>query len=202
MAKLIFIGEKIAGRSYELALTKTTVGRGDHNALTIRDASVSQTHCEILVHGPEVIVHDLGSSNGTFVDGVPLRNQQRQLKNGQVVRFGSVEAHLELEEPSIPDGATDITAFHSHARFLRQREGDLEKPPAVVRTLEDVPPSIPSDHTLMLPRPPHAGETFSSPIPERTSRNRAASTKTVIVIMAAGVALGLAVLLWLVFARQ
>ncbi len=202
MAKLIFIGENLAGRSYELALTKTTVGRGDHNALTIHDASVSQTHCEILVHGPEVIVHDLGSSNGTFVAGVPLHNQQRQLKHGQIVRFGSVEAQLELAATSVPDGATDITAFHSHARFLRQRQDDMEKPPAVAKPPANVPPSIPGDHTLMLPRPPHAGETLSSPIPDRTSRNGAASNKTVIVIMAAGVALGLAVLLWLVFARQ
>jgi len=202
MAKLIFIDEKLAGRSYELALTKTTVGRGDHNALTIRDASVSQTHCEILVHGPEVIVHDLGSSNGTFVDGVLLHNQQRQLKQGQIVRFGSVKAQLELEATSLADGATDITAFHSHARFLRQRQEDMENLPAVAKPPADAPPAIPGDNTLRLPRPPHAGEKLSSLIPERASSKGAASRKTVISIIAVGLALGVAVLLWLVFAGK
>ena len=84
MTKLIFIDEKFGGRVYEFVVPETTVGRGGHNTLTIRDASVSQTHCEILAYGPEVIVRDLGSSNGTFVNGERLHNQQRQLKAGQV----------------------------------------------------------------------------------------------------------------------
>src|SRR3989442_1695378 len=56
MTKLIFIDEKFGGRVYEFVVPETTVGRGDHNMLTIRDASVSLTHCEILAYGPEVIV--------------------------------------------------------------------------------------------------------------------------------------------------
>ena len=63
MAKLIFLGEKFAGRVYEFAVEKTTVGRGDHNTLTIHHPSVSYSHCEILDYGTEVIVRDLGSSN-------------------------------------------------------------------------------------------------------------------------------------------
>src|SRR4026208_2582560 len=97
MAKLIFLDEQFSGRTYEFALPKITVGRGDHNALTIHDNGVSQTHCEILVYGSEVIVRDLGSRNGTFVAGTLLQNHQAQLKHGQTVRFGSVEARLELD---------------------------------------------------------------------------------------------------------
>ena len=118
MAKLIFIGDKFGDRVYEFSVDKTTVGRGDHNTLTIHDASVSHTHCEILVYGPEVIVRDLGSSNGTSVNGERLHDQQRPLLSGQIVKFGSVEARLELEPPTRGDTATDVTAVYSHARHL------------------------------------------------------------------------------------
>src|SRR2546428_13236852 len=84
MAKLIFIDQRFAGRVYELVLEKTTVGRGDQNTLTIRDRSLSASHCEILTYGSEVIVRDLNSRNGTFVQGVRL-NQQSQVKSGQTV---------------------------------------------------------------------------------------------------------------------
>src|SRR5437588_10927892 len=95
MAKLIFLDDTFSGRAYELMLEKTTVGRGDQNTLVIRDGSLSATHCEILMNGSEIIVRDLDSLNGTFVDGAKL-NKQSQLKSGQTVRFGSVAARLGL----------------------------------------------------------------------------------------------------------
>jgi pSer/pThr/pTyr-binding forkhead associated (FHA) protein len=76
MPKLIFTSEPFAGRVYELTLEKTTGGRGDLNTLALGDSSVSLAHCEILVHGPEVIVRDLGSANGTFVSGMQLKRRQ------------------------------------------------------------------------------------------------------------------------------
>ena len=121
MPKLIFTGEHFAGRVYELTLEKTTVGRGDHNTLALHDPSVSLAHCEILIHGAEVIVRDLGSANGTFVNGVRLDHQQCQMKSGQTVRFGSVEAHLYLEWVSWDDTAHEETAVFANRRIARER---------------------------------------------------------------------------------
>jgi pSer/pThr/pTyr-binding forkhead associated (FHA) protein len=112
MAKLVFTTQEHAGQSYELILEKTTVGRADGNTLVIADASLSAMHCDILVNGPEVIVRDLGSRNGTTVNGRKLVNQQSQLKSGQIVRFGSVEARLEpiagIEPPTLFHTSTSI----------------------------------------------------------------------------------------------
>ena len=132
MAKLIFLDE-FGGRTYEFALSKTTVGRGDHNTLAIHDGSVSQTHCEILVYGSEVIVRDLGSRNGTFVNGELLHNQQRQLKSGQIVQFGSVKARLELEE-SLSTDTVEETAVFDYMRFRHEQE--KPKPAAAPFTLD------------------------------------------------------------------
>jgi len=154
MAKLIFTDEKFGGRVYEFALPKTTIGRGDHNTLTIRDNAVSQTHCEILVFGPEVIVRDLGSSNGTFVNGERLHNQQRPLLAGQIVKFGSVTARLELEAQSASDTATDETAIHSYAQYLREQQKQPKTPANAAMTLPSDSESTPIQHTVLLPYSP------------------------------------------------
>ena len=199
MAKLIFIGEKFNGRVYEFAGEKTTVGRGDHNTLTIHDSSVSHSHAEVLVYGTEVIVRDLGSSNGTYVNGVRLQAQQRSLLAGQIVEFGSVLALLELESPSASDTATDITAMHSYVRHLRDEPEASKKPASASMTLDAGMPSATTDHTLMVPRPPLAEATAPSPTPDKANKPGTASNITVTVLIVAVVALGLAVLLWLAF---
>lgn len=76
MPKLVFISDHFAGRVYEPVLEKTTIGRGEGNTLVINinDSEIPHIHCQILVYGGEVIVRDLGSANGTFVDEVRLHS--------------------------------------------------------------------------------------------------------------------------------
>ena len=122
MARLVFIGENLKGRVHELVVDQTTVGRDEPNTLVIRDDSISTRHCEILVYGTEVIVRDLGSTNGTFVDGRRLHDQQCQVKGGQIVQFGSVPARLEIEEPSSTGGDTEVTAIYGLSRFMHDQQ--------------------------------------------------------------------------------
>lgn len=121
MAKLTFTDPKFAGKTYKLFLEKTTVGRSDANVLVIRDDSVSARHCEILAYGTEVIVRDLGSSNGTFVNGTRLSNSQSVVKSGQTVRIGSIEARVEIDPSDRLDHNTDMTAIFTHARAVRDQ---------------------------------------------------------------------------------
>lgn len=202
MAKLIFIGGKFDGRVYELAVQKTTVGRGEHNTLTLHDASVSQTHCEILVHGPEVILRDLGSSNGTVVNGERLRNEQRQLKGGQTVKFGSVEARLELEQSSGSDTATGVTAIFSHVRHLREHENEPKKPAALPTSFKSDPQTDVADHTIVVSRPPAVPETIGPPNPEKPGADQKPSKKLARALIVAALVLGLVVLVWIIRGRQ
>lgn len=117
MAKLIFNGEKFGGKVYEIAASRTTVGRSDVNTLSVPDSSVSERHCEIYDNGEDLIVRDLGSTNGTYLNGQLLRNAQGPLAHGGTIKFGAIEARLELPPAnSSSDTATDITAIHAHAR--------------------------------------------------------------------------------------
>lgn len=108
MPKLHFHHPDFAPLSCELPEGTTTVGRSSRNRIVLNDPSVSGDHGDLLVSWNEVIVRDHGSSNGTWVAGVRV-NGQRPANHGDVIRFGRVEARVELDEFPAGD-ATSITA--------------------------------------------------------------------------------------------
>ena len=97
MAKLIF-GTGSNQIVHTFTKHVTLLGRGRENDIVLQQPAVSLRHCLIKVNGPEVIIKDLESANGTQVNGKLIRNGQMQVKSGQVVKFGNVEARLELDE--------------------------------------------------------------------------------------------------------
>ena len=103
MAKLVILSEGMTGRSHELTVDKTTIGRVEDNAFAITDPSVSSHHCEVLLHGTDVVVRDLNSTNGTFINGEMIT--EATLKPGQILRLGQIELRLETGAPGGPAGA-------------------------------------------------------------------------------------------------
>src|SRR6185369_534800 len=95
MAKLVVLSAGMTGRSHELKVDKTTIGRVEDNTFQISEPSVSSHHCEILLRGSEVVVRDLNSTNGTFINGEKV--SETVLKPGQVLRLGQIEMRLENE---------------------------------------------------------------------------------------------------------
>jgi pSer/pThr/pTyr-binding forkhead associated (FHA) protein len=95
MAKLVVLNAGLSGRSHELTVDKTTIGRVDDNTFQIAEASVSSHHCEVLLRGSDVVIKDLNSTNGTFLNGEKV--SEVVLKPGQTLRLGQVELRLETE---------------------------------------------------------------------------------------------------------
>ena len=113
MAKLVVQSPEQKGRSYELKVDKTTIGRVEDNTFQIADASVSSHHCEILLRGTDVVIKDLNSTNGTFINDEKV--SESILKPGQKLRLGQVELSLETGDspfssapatPGAPDSMT------------------------------------------------------------------------------------------------
>jgi pSer/pThr/pTyr-binding forkhead associated (FHA) protein len=98
MAKLVVLTQSMAGRSYDLATERTTVGRVEDNSFQIAEPSVSSRHCEILLQGGDIVIKDLNSTNGTFINGEKI--SEGVLKPGQTLRLGNVE--LKLDVPGAP----------------------------------------------------------------------------------------------------
>lgn len=95
MAKLVVLTQSMAGRSCELAAERTTIGRVEDNAFQIAEPSVSSRHCEILLRGSDVVVKDLNSTNGTFINGEKV-TAEAVLKPGQTLRLGNIDLRLEV----------------------------------------------------------------------------------------------------------
>ncbi len=101
MARLVVLSEGYTGLAYELKVEKTTVGRVEDNAFQIADASVSSHHCEIIQQGNDILVRDLNSTNGSYINGEQIT--EKVLKPGQILRLGSIDVRLEVPPPA---GAT------------------------------------------------------------------------------------------------
>src|SRR5262245_27552528 len=72
--------------SLELDGTHFTLGRGEGCALQLAQTGTSRRHAEIERRGPVYSIRDLGSTNGTLVDGKPVTHAP--LKDQSVVRLG------------------------------------------------------------------------------------------------------------------
>ncbi|MFO0597478.1 MAG: FHA domain-containing protein [Myxococcaceae bacterium] len=83
----------ITGKTFPLTGTMT-VGRVAGVDLQIDDDSVSRRHAEVVVKGKEVVVKDLGSANGTTVNGAPI-TEETPLSSGDIIQFGVVEVMFE-----------------------------------------------------------------------------------------------------------
>src|ERR1044072_6109065 len=101
MPRLVVLSEGLTGRSHELKAEKTTVGRVEDNTFQIPDSSVSSHHCEVLLKGSDVVIRDLNSTNGTFINGEKIT--ESVLKPGQTLRLGQIDLRLESGAPTAPN---------------------------------------------------------------------------------------------------
>lgn len=109
MLKLVVLSPGMTGRTLELKLDKTSIGRVEDNTFQLTEPSVSSHHCEVVLRGSEVVVRDLNSTNGTYISGEQVA--ERTLKPGQILRLGQVEMRLETDAPGAPSKpAFDRTA--------------------------------------------------------------------------------------------
>jgi predicted component of type VI protein secretion system len=75
------------GKIYPIDLEDVRVGRDLSNNISISDPEVSRHHARFFIQNDNVFVEDLGSTNGTFLNGERISTPQ-QLRTGDVVTFG------------------------------------------------------------------------------------------------------------------
>ena len=91
--RLVLVGDE-ARRPWESAADRCAIGSHSTNDLVIDDATVSRFHCELQVSSEGVLARDLGSRNGTLVDGVQIK--EAMLRDGSLVQLGRASVRLEL----------------------------------------------------------------------------------------------------------
>ena len=87
LAYLVVLAGVSAGEMFKLGSEKTVVGRGPKVAVRLNDEGVSREHCQLIRDGEKVVLEDLGSTNGTFCNGI--RVDRRELTDGDKIMVGS-----------------------------------------------------------------------------------------------------------------
>lgn len=87
-ARLIAIAGSLRGMVFALPEGEASVGRVASNPICLNDLSVSRQHCVMTKEAEEFKVTDLESFNGTFVNGVPVR--EHVLKHGDQIAVGDI----------------------------------------------------------------------------------------------------------------
>lgn len=89
-SKLRVRGGPFDGCGMSLVGGITTLGRESTNDIVMDQPTVSRNHARIFYNARGYWIQDLGSANGTFVNGLRIDQQPRALENGQRIQLGSV----------------------------------------------------------------------------------------------------------------
>ncbi len=138
MAKLILSMDGLVLKEVVLTKERTTIGRKPHNDLVIDNLAVSGEHAVIVTILNDSFLEDLGSTNGTFVNGQPVK--KHFLQNGDVVELGKykirfvadmVEMNNELDRTLVRQAAAPSNTAAAATQDLGQTASMLSLSPAV-----------------------------------------------------------------------
>ncbi len=116
-----------AGSQSTVARSRVTIGRSAVNDLVLNDSSISGTHAEIVLGDTGVQVHDLESTNGTFIGGIRIRSAW--IEPGMVVKLGKTEIELSsADEVQVPiSGEDHFGALYGRSASMREVFAILER---------------------------------------------------------------------------
>ncbi len=92
-----------AGKEFPLATLKefeVSVGRDPNSGLSIQDDGISRQHGKFEHHGDYWFFKDLGSTNGSFINGIKLRHDElRLIKRGDLLQLADISLKINYESP-------------------------------------------------------------------------------------------------------
>lgn len=132
-ASLAVLAGDSEGALHELTGTAVVIGRSPEVDIVLSQAGISRGHARVLRGPGGYVIEDLGSTNGTFVEGnrihdmTPLRDRDRIQIGGVVLRFSlqdrmSHEAERRRYEMSVRDGLTEL---YNRRHFDQQLAGEF-----------------------------------------------------------------------------
>ncbi len=129
--KLTVKGPEDKTHDFPIPIGVTTIGRQTGSDLALPHSQVSRSHARIEAISQECTITDLGSSNGTYVNGEKLApNAPVTLKDGDTVKIGPFEMHFSQAEAAPEPRPSDDTLAGKAA----------EPDPSVVEEVEPPPP--------------------------------------------------------------
>jgi serine phosphatase RsbU (regulator of sigma subunit)/pSer/pThr/pTyr-binding forkhead associated (FHA) protein len=98
MPSLIFLAGPIAGRRYKLGEGEYVIGRRSDCQIFVPDMRVSRQHARLWREGEQWSLEDLGSNNGTYINGIRLQSAT-QLRHDDEITIANNKIRVEANEP-------------------------------------------------------------------------------------------------------
>ncbi len=150
IASILVRTGSLRGRRMPIRVPVVSVGRADFNDIVLAEPSVSTTHAKLQRRDGLWVISDLGSTNGTYVEGEAVEDETA-LAPGTTIRFGDVAVLFEPHD-DVP------TPLVSGTQVLERVEAEPARPPEVeeARTAEPRPPRRPIRASAPKPSGPPA----------------------------------------------
>jgi len=103
----------IPGSSYYLDKPEVTMGRDFANDIPVPDSEISRRHARFIVKADGVYIEDLGSTNGTFLNGVRLSSLHR-LANGDLITLAESTV-MSFEWEAAAEVASHVPTYSAHS---------------------------------------------------------------------------------------
>jgi predicted component of type VI protein secretion system len=158
--QLVVLRGRSATQTIRLNGDVTVVGRQDGCHLQIRSSQVSRKHCELSEKDGVLLVKDLGSSNGTFINGKKVTGSQRA-EHGMELSFGGVKFRVEKVGQLVTAAAPAVAKKANDTAVADAVELD-EDEPILLEDVDDSTSKMDAAPTVMAP-PPAAAESEELP---------------------------------------
>ncbi len=155
MAKLILSVDGQVLKEYQLTKERTLIGRKPHNDIPIDNLAVSGEHAAIITILNDSFIEDLGSTNGTMVNGKPVK--KHFLQNNDVVEIGKHKLKY------FNDAPTAATAADFEKTMIIRNPAKAAPPPAAEKSMGDTQTNLKAMQTDAARPAPSATTTATSP---------------------------------------
>ena len=88
-----------SGTRYALEENEITIGRGTSGQIRLKDPKISRAHARITLQGGQLIIEDLKSAHGVFINGQKI--EKIEIKDGDQIQLGDTHLILEIEQDSM-----------------------------------------------------------------------------------------------------
>lgn len=104
------------------------VGRTEGDLVYPDDPTVSRRQCKIWINGSEVFIEDLGGTNPTYVNTVPMMpGKRRRIRLNDVIEFGGQRLVLTHQDRHAPSNTEDVIRRRKQFRAVQKPDGSLTK---------------------------------------------------------------------------
>ena len=180
--RLVLRAGPTPGKAFPLEKDEMFIGREANNDITINDPEVSRRHARLFVQGGNMILEDLGSTNGTSVNGQRLTGPY-VLRAGEVITLGE-KITLLFESVVVDDNATMASSRGSSQPPYPPPTSQPPQPYQAPHPQQPVyAPPPPARYQAPPPPPAYSGQVPANPPPIQPAKKSNATVWIIVVVV-------------------